>query len=62
MRVYLINGTHARDGSYVVSDGDQSSSGQVLLADGISLLFAHHVTKAVKQKHKHIHFITSTKK
>lgn len=47
--VYLVDSTHACDGSYVVCDGDQCRPGQVLLADAVSLLFAHHVTKTVKE-------------
>lgn len=50
VRVYLVDSTHACDGSYVVSDGDQCRSGQVLLTDAVSLLFAHHVTKTVKEQ------------
>lgn len=46
---YLVDGTHACDGPDVVGDGDQRRSGQVLLADAVPLLFAHHVTKAVKK-------------
>lgn len=48
--VYLIESTHARYGSYVIGDGDQCGSGQVFLTDAVSLLFAHHVTKTVKQE------------
>lgn len=44
---YLVDGAHACDGSDVVGDGDQRGSGQVLLADAVPLLFAHHVAKAV---------------
>lgn len=47
---YLVDRTHACDGADVVGDGDQRGSGQVLLADAVSLLFAHHVTKAVKKR------------
>lgn len=46
---YLVDGAHACDGSDVVGDGDQRGSGQVLLADAVPLLFAHHVTKAVEK-------------
>lgn len=46
---YLVDGAHACDGPDVVGDGDQRRSGQVLLADAVPLLFAHHVTKAVKK-------------
>lgn len=48
--VYLVDSTHACDGSYVVRDGDQCRPGQVLLTDAVSLLFAHHVTKTVKEQ------------
>lgn len=48
--MYLIDSTHPCDGSYVVGDGDQRRSGQVLLTDAVSLLFAHHVTKTVKEQ------------
>lgn len=48
--LYLVDGTHACNGSYVVSDGDQCRPGQVFLADAVSLLFAHHVTKTVKKR------------
>lgn len=48
--LYLVDGTHACNGSYVVCDGDQCRSGQVFLADAVSLLFAHHVTKTVKKR------------
>ena len=47
-RAYLIDRTHPCNGSYVVSDGDECGSGQVLLTDAVSLLFAHHVTKTEK--------------
>lgn len=47
--VYLVDCTHACYGSYVISDGDQSGSGQVFLTDAVSLLFAHHVTKTIKE-------------
>lgn len=46
--VYLIDSTHPCYGSYIVSDGDQRGSGQVLLTDAVSFLFAHHVTKTEK--------------
>lgn len=46
---YLVDSAHACDRSNVVGDGDQRSSGQVLLADAVPLLFAHHVTKAVEK-------------
>lgn len=47
--VYLVDCTHACYGSYVISDGDQSGSGQVFLTDAVSLLFAHHVTKTIRE-------------
>ena len=47
--MYLIDSTHPCYGSYIISDGDQRGSGQVFLRNAVSLVFAHHVTKTVKQ-------------
>lgn len=46
MSPYFIKGTHSRYGANVVGDGDQSRSGEVLFSDSLSLLLAHHVSKA----------------
>lgn len=50
MSPYFIKGTHSRYGANVVGDGDQSRSGEVLFTDSLSLLLAHHVSKAVMGK------------
>jgi len=44
---YLIECTHPRDGADVVGDGCQGGLGQVLFADSLPLLLAHHVSKTV---------------
>lgn len=44
---YLIQCTHPSNGADVVGDGDQGGTGEVLLADGLSLFFTHHVAKAM---------------
>lgn len=44
---YLIQCAHPSDGTNVVGDGDQCGSGEVFLADGISLFLTHHVAKAM---------------
>lgn len=50
MSPYFIKGTHSCYGANVVGDGDQSRSGEVLFTDSLSLLLAHHVSKAVMEK------------
>ena len=47
LRPYLIQCTHPSNGANVVGDGDQGGSGEVFLADGISLFLTHHVAKAM---------------
>lgn len=47
LRPYLIQCTHPSNGADIVGDGDQCGSGEVLLADGISLFLTHHVAKAM---------------
>lgn len=44
---YLVQCTHPSNGADVVGDGDQRGAGEVLLADGLSLFFTHHVAKAM---------------
>ena len=46
-RPYLIQRTHPSNGANVVGDGDKGGSGEVFLADGISLFLTHHVAKAM---------------
>lgn len=47
LRPYLIQCTHPSNGANVVGDGDEGGSGEVFLADGISLFLTHHVAKAM---------------
>lgn len=47
LRPYLIQRTHPSNGTNVVGDGDQCGSGEVFLADGLSLFLTHHVAKAM---------------
>lgn len=47
MSPYFIKGTHSCYRANVVGDGDQSCSGEVLFTGSLSLLLAHHVSKAV---------------
>ena len=52
MSPYFIKGTHSCYWANVVGDGDQSRSGKVLFTHSLSLLLAHHVSKAVMEKKK----------
>lgn len=47
LKPYLIQSTHPSNGADVVGDGDQCGTGEVFLADGLSLFFTHHVAKAM---------------
>lgn len=46
---YLVEGAHPRDGADVVGDGYQGGLREVLLADRLPLLLAHHVPKTAKK-------------
>lgn len=47
---YFIEGAHSCYRADVVGDGDEGGSGQVLLTDRLSLLLAHHVPKAGRER------------
>lgn len=46
----LIHGTHAGDGTNVVCDCNKSSPGQILFADAIASVLAHHMAKTKRTK------------